>query len=32
LVSVREGRRWNDALLEDEVEAASSCWLYGKEA
>jgi hypothetical protein len=24
--------QWDEALPEDEVEAASSTWLYGKEA
>jgi hypothetical protein len=32
LVSVREERRWDKALLEDEAEAASSSWLNRKEA
>jgi hypothetical protein len=30
-VSAREGRRWDEALPEDEVGAASS-WFKGKEA
>jgi hypothetical protein len=32
LVFAREGRRWDEALLEDETEATSSSWLYGKKA
>jgi hypothetical protein len=32
LVSVREGRRWDKALSEDETEPTSSSWLNGKEA
>jgi hypothetical protein len=34
-ISDREGGgegQWDEALPEDEVEAASSTWLYGKEA
>jgi hypothetical protein len=31
-VSPRERRRQDEMLLEDEAEAASSSWLYGKEA
>jgi hypothetical protein len=31
LVSAQEGRRWDKALPNDEVEAASSTWLNGKE-
>jgi hypothetical protein len=31
-VSAREGRQWNEALPNDKAEAASSSWLYGKEA
>jgi hypothetical protein len=27
----REGMRWDEALSEDEVDAASSTWLHGKE-
>jgi hypothetical protein len=30
LVFAQEGRRWDEALLEDEMEATSSSWLYGK--
>jgi hypothetical protein len=32
LVLVREARRWDEALSEDEAEAASSSWLLEKEA
>jgi hypothetical protein len=31
-VLTRDGRRWDELLSEDEVEAASSSWLNGKEA
>jgi hypothetical protein len=31
-VLAREGKRQDEALLEDEVNAASSSWLNGKEA
>jgi hypothetical protein len=31
LVLAREGRRRDEALPEDEADAASSSWLYGKE-
>jgi hypothetical protein len=31
-VSTQEGRRQDEILLEDEVEAASLSWLHGKEA
>jgi hypothetical protein len=30
LVSAQEGRRRDEALFEDKVEAASSSWLHGK--
>jgi hypothetical protein len=30
-VSALEGRRWDEAVSEDEAEAASSSWLHGKE-
>jgi hypothetical protein len=30
-VLAREGRQWDEALSEDEAEAASSFWLNGKE-
>jgi hypothetical protein len=32
LVSAWDGRRRDEALPKDEVEVASSSWLYGKEA
>jgi hypothetical protein len=32
LVSAREGRRWDEALLGDEAEAVSSSWFNGNEA
>jgi hypothetical protein len=32
LVSARERRRCDKALMEDEVEAVTSSWLHGKEA
>jgi hypothetical protein len=32
LVSAQPGRERDEALSENEVEAASSSWLYGKEA
>jgi hypothetical protein len=31
-VLAREGRRWDEALSEDEAEVASSSWFNGKEA
>jgi hypothetical protein len=31
-ISAREGRQRDEALLEDEAEAASSSWFNGKEA
>jgi hypothetical protein len=30
-ISVREGRRHDEALPEDEAEATNSSWLHGKE-
>jgi hypothetical protein len=30
LVSAREGRRKDEALLKDEMEVASLSWLHGK--
>jgi hypothetical protein len=31
-VLAQEGKRWNEALPDDEAEVATSSWLYGKEA